>query len=259
MPAAHQLQREGRGHRLDTEQQQQHEKLHRARLNRRRAAEEHPDERPGQRHQPDGAGLVDRRHQCLRPGRPGDLHRRVARQETERERGLHLTFARGQLVECPPAGQRGGGHRAADEDAGHRDHGDPGEWDDAAEDEAGRHGQRGQRDRQNRPPTAAVGRHPARGGPARDSHHEQHERRAREDRPDDRPDQQRHRSELRGRPGRGHHRHPLRPQPDPVPDGGREQHRPDTRHPQARPEHHVRRSHAGIVARPGPGRAFDNE
>jgi len=41
--------------------------------------------------------------------------------QAEGQRGFDLATAVGELVHRPPAGQRGGGHRAADEDAGDRD------------------------------------------------------------------------------------------------------------------------------------------
>lgn len=147
----------GYRHGLNGHQGDEDEELYRARGERAGTAQQHADERAGQRDQPRRPSLVEPGHERLRSSRACDLHPGVPFEHAQSESGFDLAVAHPQHSQDLPAGQDRGRHRAADQNACHRDHRDPGDRHEAGRQQQYDGGYHARGDRHGRPPPRAVG------------------------------------------------------------------------------------------------------
>jgi hypothetical protein len=211
-PAADQLVADGHGDGLRRDQPHQHEHLRDAGLHRAAAAEDHPDERAGQRDQADGPGLVQPGDQRLGQQVPGDDVDGLPGAHAERQAGLQQVVVLAQGGEHPAAGQGVRGHGAADHDAGEGDqrgavqrHGAGAEDDREHRQHAGGHRGTG--------PRPGAGRtDPPGGGEHGDREHDQRERGGQPERAQHRGEDQRDGGELDHGAGGGDQDRPVLPQ-----------------------------------------------
>ncbi len=216
----HQLQDHGHRDRLHRHEADQHEQLHRARLPGRRPAQQHAHERPRQRDEPHGPGLVEAREQRVRRRLPRHFQPRVARGEPQGEARLHFTVPGGELVEGAAPGEDGGGEGAADEDARHRHEGDAPRWHEPGQQQRDHHGSHARGDGRSRPPPGPVAGDAAPGRADGHAVHEQQEEQQQRYGSDDPGDDQGHGGELEGGAQPGEDDLAWRAQPGDRADGG---------------------------------------